>query len=1416
MPSELKEPEETPRDGTSQAGRALVALDPGYVAVDERTAEDLVAFAREYGKTLTYYGLDDEPVVAADGEPVGWSGFVGSLDEKVVAAFMKDPSKFDPASSPALFRPHFVLFLAFLRLLEKLKVELNDLTRRHLDLYFRRILRMAKKRPVADRVNLIFDLSPGKSEALVPHGSLVSAGPDSLGREQLYATDRDLVVNRAQVAKLRSLFVERRRIGLAKAREPYLKKDDLEGAILAMLRIALGDPRPGDPLPDDPLLELRDPTSDAFRELTEIGELKALDDLTQFTRKDAGFFLSLSELRDLMRLKALADELFEKNPNAKLEEPWKEPWNAIVGILERAGRRRGNDPSVKPLPAYSPQAFRTSADLVLGEAIVPALGEVNLETYGKAIEKLEKGFFFMSAESFHEVMRKLEPKSEQTWDRMDAILESAHREKVRGRRRDELVKVQGDSKEPELVDLIGHVLGETLSVEKDDQALSRLELYLSERDFSKLGEAVGAKDLKQIYGLLEVAQRNRLGEPPAEKEEWLNLYPAEDAVTAGARSALDGQKGPLPWATFGRPCPSVRSSPPRPALGWALSSPLLSLREGEREITLSLGFRPDRADAKRLEALLKPASADEQPLLFRLSTGEGWFECQPRVVDIEPRAGGPLFVHVTLELDASVPPITALPAKLAGVGGSSPVLAILLRPIWRESEKRFVTRYEELSGLILVAVRLKVAVTGLRAIKLQSDDATLDPKKPFHPFGGAPLVGSRFMIGHPEVVTKKLDSLAFNFQWMGAPKDLAAHYKAYALQDPPSFTVDVSMVDRAKEAPLADNAPLFAKKEGSSTVYDGSVPVGIKITDIGEDHLVNQFDPISEGSLGEDLSAYRRYLRWELNEPDFQHEVYAAVAAGKAIELASAIANATAKAAAAKTDTTGGAGGATGGAGDTTGGAGDTTGGAGDTTGGSTSASINPADYQVNPPYTPKLKYLTIDYGSSVEVNFGPSARADRPVGVFHIHPFGYCDIEVERSEAGLPFLPRHENDGELYIGLRDVVPPQTVSILFQLAEGSADPELEPQPVTWSYLDGDRWIPLAHRVVRDTTRGFINAGIIEIALDPAAPSARLGGGLYWLRAAVARDTSSLCDTIELPLTQAMSATFVSRDNAPDHYRGPLPPGAITKIVSEVRSIAGARQPYPSYGGRMAEAEGLWATRVSERLRHKQRALSVWDYERLVLDRFPEIYKAKCLPARPSEPGKVEIIVIPDTRKLLLSDPFQPKAPSKLLVDVEEYLRGRAPVFASVRARNARYVAVRVGLRVRFAGDGNEGYYTRRLNDDLNRFLSPWAYEEGADVAIGGKIYANSIVDFVDRRDYVDYVAGVRFFKRKDGEAWETVFPLSAKEGDEEGYFVKTDEPDEVLVADRDHEIYVLHDALDEERLFVGIGFMRVELDFYVA
>src|SRR5690606_40768464 len=95
--------------------------------------------------------------------------------------------------------------------------------------------------------------------------------------------------------------------------------------------------------------------------------------------------------------------------------------------------------------------------------------------------------------------------------------------------------------------------------------------------------------------------------------------------------------------------------------------------------------------------------------------------------------------------------------------------------------------------------------------------------------------------------------------------------------------------------------------------------------------------------------------------------------------------------------------------------------------------------------------------------------------------------------------------------------------------------------------------------------------------------------------------------------------------------------------AEIRKVD---QPYPSFGGSPLELDRPYYTRISERLRHKDRAITIWDYERLVLEKFSYLYKAKCLnhtnETTETEPGHVRVIVIPDMSSKSTGNLYEPR------------------------------------------------------------------------------------------------------------------------------------------------------------------------------
>ena len=1548
MPTDLALYQLLFRDGTSQARRMLPALDPAYVSVDERSIRDLLAFARAYAEELSYF--NDHNTANGDWTTFfdGVEGDKGNLDEMV--AFLENPDQFrdDPEKKAWYARPHLVLLLAFLQLLQHARTQLNDFTRRHLEFYYNEVLKLTLKQAVPDRVHVLVALARGQSQFRLPAGTLLKAGADSQGADLFYKTDHDLVVNRATVASRKSLFVEKQVIGLDEVRKapeilrklyPDPSRDDLwddlttpEQAFMAMLELALGDPEnsylsaryPGNKPLDKTLLGQLDVllgfiqselymAIPVFRSLMQqkrsqdaaVAKWTQINDILEAAgqQRDNGFVLDRSEPRhfekNLMAALGLQtqdelDHYFDTLPEVStiydlhrlylrfrvreaddperqtvenfiraqlFMEPDDDPqnldfgtmmgvvddiyqdWRRIYNTLQIAGRRkRKADPNhtldTTDLRAYDPNLFGTLVEKTLGTIDYTAVGSLGLNSLDACYDEVQhlEGYFAMSAEDFASVRaidaKALEARSWE-WEQVYTILRRAHKKKLlaqthnvlKAKREEEVNNGAGPydafettlrfaldypedgtglpGEEPQEGEAARTITDLDPTNDKDADYI-RQKLYMDVASFLQVKATVEAamaneaneNDWTKIYDILAQAHRKKrgLGDSGTQIEKWENVYVADDATQVAVQVGLGDEEETPRWRTFGEGHRADLEARTVPAtLGLAVASPLLALAEGKRTITITLGFKEENFDLGVIDATIPPRfKPDHQgaptgtetiPFRFFLSTAEEMVEVlaetQPDDGQTPPQQhvmiGCGAFdvvvkgeqktyaqaLRISLKLDeqaAAVAPLTAG----EGLETAWPVLQILLRD--DEDEGRLVKQYLPFQKLRLEHVHLHVAVVGMTALTLQNDAAVLNAKKPFEPFGTAPATGSSFYMAHPELCAKGLDALTMTINWMGVPDDLKTHYAAYTnagIADNTSFKAQLKFYDNRGLFPVKINqsdVQLFhaeghANETGASREHTISISRADLITSYSNYkqnlHLI----------AGEEVLDWSRYWLLELLSPDFQHATYPQAITQYAAKLAK--------------DT-------------------------------AADPPTNTAGDPPNPPYTPKINRLKVDYAASTEID--PAARdaADR---LYHVEAFGYRAVT---EDGGYAFLPQYESQGELYVGIDALVPPQNLALLFQMAEGSADPDLERTPVRWDYLDGNVWRSLEEgRLRSDTTNGLLNSGIVKLDLPPVAASTVLPPALYWIRATIDKNTRSVCDTVAI-LTQAVSATFEDRGNAPDHLDQPLPADSITGLAAPQPQVKAIRQPYSSTGGAGPEQATRFYTRVSERLRHKNRALTCWDYERLILEAFPGIYKVKCLPVdasdNPQLAGSIQVIVVPDIRGKRPFDPFEPKVPADTLLKIERLLHVHTPALARFTVKNPRYVQLKVRFAVRFREGYNPGYYLQVLNNELRAYLAPWAYDQSAEIVFGGRINANLIVNFVEERYYVDYLAGIRLFTIHEGKVAE-VQPDQP---------VIAEAPDVILVSARQHEIDELTEEGFVEEAFVGINYMKVALDFRVA
>lgn len=408
-----------------------------------------------------------------------------------------------------------------------------------------------------------------------------------------------------------------------------------------------------------------------------------------------------------------------------------------------------------------------------------------------------------------------------------------------------------------------------------------------------------------------------------------------------------------------------------------------------------------------------------------------------------------------------------------------------------------------------------------------------------------------------------------------------------------------------------------------------------------------------------------------------------------------------------------------------------------------------------NEPWTPVIKEMSIDY---------KAAAANTDIDLIHLYPYTGT-YKAEELETQPSLFPTFCDEGNLYLGIKDLQPGSNLNVLFQLAEATADSESEKEDVQWYYLENNIWklLRTGFEVLEDGTEGLTTSGIIRFALpgNMTNENTVMPKGLHWIKAAIPVNSRSVAETMGI-FTQAVKATFTNEDvNDKQRLDQPLPAASLTKLKVADASVKKITQPFESFGGRVPEETGQYYVRVSELLRHKGRAIQKFDYERLVLDAFPQVFKAKCINHsfaldahkyvndHPIAPGYVLLAVIPDMNKLKAMQQFEPQVPVSLLASIQQYIAKKTSPFVRLQVMNPRYERVQFCLRVKLYLGKDENFYKEKLQEDLREFLAPWAVGIYDKLTFGQCINRSDIIRFLESRDYIDYIIELKMRHEDD-------------------------------------------------------------------
>jgi hypothetical protein len=246
------------------------------------------------------------------------------------------------------------------------------------------------------------------------------------------------------------------------------------------------------------------------------------------------------------------------------------------------------------------------------------------------------------------------------------------------------------------------------------------------------------------------------------------------------------------------------------------------------------------------------------------------------------------------------------------------------------------------------------------------------------------------------------------------------------------------------------------------------------------------------------------------------------------------------------------------------------------------------------------------------------------------------------------------------------------------------------------------------------------------------------------------------------------AQFTNRNNDDAYLGTNIPGNTISNLFPKQSVIKKVVQAYPSFGGQQKEADSKIYVRTAERLRHKGRGVTAWDYENIILEKFPNIYKVKVLhhacphsngagatTAIVAKSGSVIVLVLPKTNAG--NSLYKPMISKAKLTEVYEYIKPLASPFTKLTVINPIFETINISLTAYFiTAIKDRAVYEKRLRADLQRYFSPWAFDSDNEPDFGGIIYRNAVVGFVESLPYVDYVQQLTFTGANAGASPESI------------------------------------------------------------
>ena len=675
--------------------------------------------------------------------------------------------------------------------------------------------------------------------------------------------------------------------------------------------------------------------------------------------------------------------------------------------------------------------------------------------------------------------------------------------------------------------------------------------------------------------------------------------------------------------------------------------------------------------------------------------------------------------------------------------------------------------YKILQDIVIEEINIEAAVSEVTNLSLSNSSGKLDNTIPFMPFGPTPVTGSYLRIQNPLIFQKNLTHLGMNINWIGLPQlrnGFENYYRAYPQKiDNKSFKAVLTQSKNSLRSVEKQN-----QQEVELFEMDGEYLSNEKNITVKTSGFVYSPENIKSKNESDENSA-PLFMVLTAPETAFGHQTFTEIYAEAALKISR------------RKKTTG----------------------------------LLPSQ-----PYVPVIERLEVNYTNTArEIMLRKLDEKVIDIKFVHLYPFGHVQIYPGPVKSQSFLFPQIDFKGQLLMGLKHVKPAEVVSIGFELVPAVyVHTAINVPEIQWQYLLNNEWVPLHEFVLDDSTDGLIRSGIVKIKIPKTVQydNSRLPKGKFWIRA-VSDGKEDVRSKIKNIFVQALS--LKSNTKIETTIQDTWSNTEAQKFKASGRKdIAKISGPFDLKLSESVESDDIFYNRVSEQLRHKNRVVSNWDVERIVLDKFKQIEKVRAY-GRNSHPkelvkgSSLQIVIIQKNKLKDGTRTHSTKVDFSTLKEIKEYISRFVSPYVRVEVSNPVYEQLKIRCNIKFKEVPKSGYFKNILNNELISYLSPDIENEFIEKGFDESISKTEILNFIESRPYVDFVTEFSVLQLVEVQGKYKIIDTAKIQKIND---LRTISAYAILTSAPEHQINIIQNETPEKPKISGIGDLSIEADFVIS